>query len=51
LRKVGEHVAEGEPLFAVHANDEEMQAEARRRVLAAHVFSDQQVPPLPLFYD
>jgi pyrimidine-nucleoside phosphorylase len=49
--KVGDHVEEGEPLFSVHANDETKGAEARERVLAAHIFTDQPVPPLPLFYD
>lgn len=49
--KVGDHIQEGEPLFTVHADDEEKGAEARERVLAAHTFSDGSVPPLPLFYD
>jgi pyrimidine-nucleoside phosphorylase len=49
--KVGGQVGKGEPLFTIHANDEKKQAEARQRVLAAHVFSDQRVAPLPLFYD
>jgi pyrimidine-nucleoside phosphorylase len=49
--KVGDRILKGEPLFTIHANDEKKQAEARERVLAAHVFSDQTVPPLPLFYD
>ena len=49
--KVGDKVEAGEPLFSIHANDEAKQAEARAQVLAAHVFSDAQVPPLLLFYD
>jgi pyrimidine-nucleoside phosphorylase len=49
--KVGDHVEKGEPLFTIHANAEDRQAEARARVLAAHVFVDEAVPPLPLFYD
>ncbi len=49
--KVGDKVEKGEPLFTIHANDEKKQPEARERVLAAHVFSDEPVPPLPLFYD
>lgn len=49
--KVGDKVEKGEPLFTIHANDEKKLAEARERVLAAHVFSDKPIPPLPLFYD
>jgi pyrimidine-nucleoside phosphorylase len=48
--KVGDRVEEGEALFSIHANDERKLAEARDRVLAAHVFSDAPVPALPLFY-
>lgn len=49
--KVGDKVEKGDPLFTIHANDEKKLAEARERVLAAHVFSDKPIPPLPLFYD
>ena len=49
--KVGDKVEKGEPLFTIHSNDETKQAEARTQVLAAHVFSGAQVPPLLLFYD
>ena len=49
--KVGDRVEEGEPLFAVHADDERKAVEARQAVLAAHIFSDGPVPPLPLFYE
>lgn len=49
--KVGDHVEQGESLFSVHASDETKGAEARARVLAAHVITDEPVPPLPLFYD
>jgi thymidine phosphorylase len=31
LKKVGDEVREGEPLFEIHANDEEKLKEARRR--------------------
>jgi pyrimidine-nucleoside phosphorylase len=48
--KVGDLVQEGTPLFTVHASDERKLAEARERVLAAHMFSDEPVQPLPLFY-
>ncbi len=50
-RKVGDRVEAGEPLFTVHADDEAKAAAAREAVLAAHQFSDNPVPPLPLFYD
>ncbi len=49
--KVGNRVEKGEPLFTIHANDKQKQAQARERVLAAHVFSDTSVPGLPRFYD
>lgn len=48
--KIGDYIEKGAPLFSVHANHQDRAAEARERVLAAHVFSDQPVPPLPLFY-
>jgi pyrimidine-nucleoside phosphorylase len=48
--KVGDLVQEGTPLFTVHASDEGKLAAARERVLAAHMFSDEPVQPLPLFY-
>ncbi len=51
LRKVGEKVQSGEPLFVVHANDEGRLAAAKKAVLAAHQFSAAPVPPLPLFYE
>lgn len=49
--KVGDRVAAGEPLFTIHANDPQKGVEARKNVLAAHVFSPTPVPPLQLFYD
>jgi pyrimidine-nucleoside phosphorylase len=49
--KVGDRVEKGEPLFTIYADDRAKQEEARGRVLAAHVFSEVAVPPLPLFYD
>jgi pyrimidine-nucleoside phosphorylase len=49
--KVGDRVEKGEPLFTVHANGEDKLAEARRAVLAAHVFRDSPVEHLPLFYE
>jgi pyrimidine-nucleoside phosphorylase len=50
-RKVGDRVEKGEPLFTIHANDERRAAEARHQVLSAHVFTDEPVPALPLFYE
>jgi len=49
--KVGDRVEQGEPLFTIHANDERRAGEARHQVLSAHVFSDEPVGALPLFYD
>jgi pyrimidine-nucleoside phosphorylase len=49
--KVGDKIQVGDSLFTIHANNPEKQAEARKNVLAAHVFSAAPVPPLPLFYD
>jgi len=49
--KVGDQVEKGEPLFTIHANDEERLAAARASVLAAHVFSEESVERLPLFYE
>jgi pyrimidine-nucleoside phosphorylase len=50
-KKVGNWAEKGEPLFTIHANDEEKLAEAQGMTLSAHTFSDDVVPPLPLFYD
>ena len=49
--KVGDKVEEGEPLFTIHTNDEKLLSEARQAVLAAHGWSDEAVPALPLFYE
>ncbi len=51
LRKVGEQITAGEPLFVVHANDEARLAAAKTAVLAAHQFSSVPVKSLPLFYN
>lgn len=48
--KVGDRVEAGETLFSVHANDEARLESAVARVMAAHVWSDRAVEPLPLFY-
>jgi pyrimidine-nucleoside phosphorylase len=49
--KVGDQIEKGEPLFTVHANDQEKLEEARREVLSAHAFSQEPVERLPLFYE
>ncbi len=49
--KVGDRVGIGEPLFSIHANSREKLAQAKERLLDAHVWSDQPCPRLPLFYD
>jgi pyrimidine-nucleoside phosphorylase len=49
--KVGERLEKGQPLFTVHANDENLLAEARQAVLTAHRWSDAPVEALPLFYE
>ena len=48
--KVGDRIERGAPLFTIHANAEAKDAEARQRVLAAHIIGDEPVPALPLFY-
>jgi len=49
--KVGDQVEKGQPLFTVHANDENLLEEARQTVLNAFRWSDEAVTPLPLFYE
>ena len=48
--KVGDFTAVGQPVFTIHANDEALMDEARRRLLTALEWSDEPVSPLPLFY-
>lgn len=48
--KVGDQISKGDPLFTVHANDEDKLAKAKRELLAAHKWSTDPVEPLPLFY-
>ena len=50
LHKVGDYVEKGQPVFIVHANDEDQLAAAGRRLLTALGWSDSPVEPLPLFY-
>jgi len=49
--KVGDQIEKGEPLFTIHANDREKLSEVRDVVLFAHVFSEEPVERLPLFYE
>jgi pyrimidine-nucleoside phosphorylase len=51
LRKVGDHVSKGDPLCWVHANDQEKLQAAKNRLLTAHQIVEEEVAPLPLFYD
>jgi pyrimidine-nucleoside phosphorylase len=48
--KVGERIEKGQPLFTIHASNPALHADARQQALAAHVFSQEPVAPLPLFY-
>lgn len=51
FKKVGDSVREGDALCEIHANDGEKLKEAREAILSAFRYSDQPVPPLPLFYE
>jgi len=51
LRKVGDRVEKGQPLFVIHANDTAKLSQARQTVLTAYRFSPTPVPALPLFYE
>jgi len=48
--KVGDEVAESEPLCTIHANSAERLTEAKRNLLDAYTFSNAPVPPLPLIH-
>jgi thymidine phosphorylase len=48
--KVGDHVARGDPLFIVHANDRQRLAQAREKVLCAYRWSEAPVSPPPHLY-
>ncbi|GAP15154.1 pyrimidine-nucleoside phosphorylase [Longilinea arvoryzae] len=49
--KVGDFVEGGEDLFTIHANNAAKLAAAKERLLAAHQWSTEPAPALPLFYD
>jgi pyrimidine-nucleoside phosphorylase len=48
--KVGDFVKKGDALFTIHANDEAKLTAVRERLSDAHLWSDNKVDPLPLFY-
>jgi pyrimidine-nucleoside phosphorylase len=48
--KVGDKVETGQPLFIIHARDEESMKEARENLQDAVKISENRVKPLPLFY-
>lgn len=50
LHGVGARLEVGQPLGEIHANDPGKLAEARAEVLAAIIWSDEPVEPLPHFY-
>jgi len=50
FHKVGDRVEAGQPLFAIHANDNSLLVETRKQVLAAHVINQEPTARLPLFY-
>ncbi len=51
LHKVGDYVEKDQPIFIVHANDEDQLTAAGQRLLTALGWSDSPVEPLPLFYE
>jgi pyrimidine-nucleoside phosphorylase len=51
LHKVGDYVEKDQPVFIVHANDEDQLAAAGQRLLTALEWSNSPVEPLPLFYE
>lgn len=50
-KKVGDTVNVGEPLFSIHARNQDQAASVRKTVLDAFAISEQPVTPLPLFYE
>jgi len=49
--KVGDRLERGQPLFTVHASNAASRDEVVERVLSAHIWSQEPVKPLPLFYN
>ena len=50
LHKVGDYVDQGQPVYVVHANNQERLTAASQRLLTALAWSETPVEPLPLFY-
>ncbi len=50
LYNVGDYVEKGQPVFIVHANNEDRLNSAEARLLTALEWNNQPVEPLPLFY-
>ncbi len=51
LKKVGDYVEEGQPLFEVHARDKKSFEQARDEVFRAFSWSKSPTEPLPVYYD
>lgn len=49
--KVGDYVAQGAPLFSIHADSQEKLDVVLPAVREAHQWSEEAVEPLPLFYE
>jgi pyrimidine-nucleoside phosphorylase len=50
-QKVGDKVEKDQPLFSIHANEQNKLDAAKENLLTSLSFSDHPVDPLPLFYD
>ena len=50
-KKIGDYVKKGEALLTIHANDKQKLADARRRLLDAHSWSDEPVERPPLVHE
>jgi pyrimidine-nucleoside phosphorylase len=48
--KVGDYIEIGEPLYTIHANQQDALDEADARLMQALTWSEERVEPLPLFY-
>ncbi len=51
FKKVGDSVRADEALCEIHASDGGKLKDAREAILSAYRYSDESVPPLPLFYE
>jgi pyrimidine-nucleoside phosphorylase len=50
LKRVGDQVQEGDDLFVIHANRQDLLEEARSELLKAHIIQSDAVEALPLIY-